>query len=153
MTVKRTVSEVNVNKNTNWVNYPSVWTWYLAIIVLAWLGVSALIDDAGLAWTYVHLLHGIITYYLLHWVKGSANHEDQGKYEALTFWEQMDGEVYGTRNRLVFTAVPIALFILATHGTDFRRQPLGLNLVVVAVLTIAKLPLLHKVRFFGINKY
>ncbi|GLI58756.1 hypothetical protein VaNZ11_000513 [Volvox africanus] len=153
MPVRRTISEVDVNKNTNWLNYPSVWTWYLAVIVLGWLGISALIDDAGLAWTYVHLLHGVATYYLLHWIKGSPNPEDQGKYQALTFWEQVDNEAYGTRNRKIFTVVPVLLFVLATHGTDFRKQPLGLNLAVVVILLVAKLPALHKVRFFGINKY
>lgn len=66
---------------------------------------------------------------------------------------QVDNGVYATRNRKLFTLVPVALFVLATHGTDFRRQPLGLNLVVVLWLLIAKLPALHKVRFFGINKY
>lgn len=79
--------------------------------------------------------------------------EDQGKYDLLTFWEQVDSQVYGTRNRKLFTLMPVVLFVLATHGTDFRKQPLGLNLVVVLVLLIAKLPALHKVRIFGINKY
>ena len=34
-----------------------------------------------------------------------------------------------------------------------RRQPLGLNLIVLLVLVIAKFPSMHKVRIFGINKY
>jgi hypothetical protein len=65
----------------------------------------------------------------------------------------MDNESYGTLNRKLFTVVPVILFVLATHGTDFRKQPLGLNLGVVVVLLVAKLPALHRVRFFGINKY
>lgn len=77
----------------------------------------------------------------------------QGKYDGLTFWEQIDDGMYATFNRALFALVPVVLFMLATHGTDFRRQPLGLNLVVVVWLTVAKLPFLHKVRFFGINKY
>ena len=47
----------------------------------------------------------------------------------------------------------VVLFLLASHGTDFGRQPLGLNLIVLLVLVIAKLPALHKVRILGINKY
>jgi len=129
-----------------------VWAWYLGTVILSWLVISAILDDAGLAWTYVHLVHGVVTYYLLHYCKGGVE-EDQGKYDLLTFWEQVDSQVYGTRNRKLFTLMPVALFVLATHGTDFRKQPLGLNLVVVLVLLIAKLPALHKVRFFGINKY
>jgi len=65
----------------------------------------------------------------------------------------MDNELYGTSNRKFFTVVPIILFVLATHGADFHKQPLGLNLFVVLILLIAKLPALHKVRIFGINQY
>ena len=61
--------------------------------------------------------------------------------------------MYATLNRKLFTFVPVVLFVLATHATDFRKQPLGLNLIMVIVLLVAKLPALHKVRFFGINKY
>lgn len=153
---RRTPSEVVINKNVNWVG-PAFWAWYVGIIVLSWLGISALLGDAGLAWTYVHLLHGIITYYMFHWMKGTPFEDedqgDHGQYASLTFWEQLDNGTYGTHKRKLFTLVPAVLFLLATNGTDFRKQPLGLNLVVVCVLVIAKLPALHKVRFFGINKY
>ena len=77
----------------------------------------------------------------------------QGKYDSLTFWEQLDDGVQFTNNRKFLTIVPVALFLLAAHGTDYRRQPLGLNLIVLLVLVIAKFPAMHKVRIFGINKY
>ena len=77
----------------------------------------------------------------------------QGIYDSLTFWEQLDDGVQFTNNRKFLTIVPVALFLLAAHGTDYRRQPLGLNLVVLLVLVIAKFPAMHKVRIFGINKY
>jgi cobalamin synthase len=144
---------VNINKNVNWLNLPGVWTWYIALVLLGWLLLSALADDAGLAWTYIHLVHGVVSFYLLHWTKGSPAQEDQGKYDALTFWEQIDDQVYATRTRLFLTAMPIVLYILATHSTDFRKQPLALNLAVVIIVCIAKLPQLHKVRIFGINRY
>ena len=147
------MSEVDVNKNVNWLNHPSVWAWYLALVLLGWLGISALLDDAGLAWTYVHLVHGVVTYYLLHWSKGSPCSEDQGKYEYLTFWEQMDGQKYGTLNRKLFTVVPAVLYFLTLHGTDTRKQPLGLNLVVALVVVLAKFPVFHRVRILGINRW
>lgn len=65
---------------------------------------------------------------------------------------QLDSGMYGTFNRKLLTLVPVALFVLATHGTEFRKQPLGLNLAMVLLLLVAKLPALHKVRFFGINR-
>jgi hypothetical protein len=151
---RRAASVVDINTNTNWLNDPAAWAWYLGMIVAAWLVATALLNDAGLAWTMVHLVHGVLTYYLFHWVKGTPFVEaDQGKYEQLTFWEQVDSGVYATRNRKFLTVVPVLLFLLATNGTDFRRQPLALNLITVLVLLIAKLPALHKVRIFGINKY
>lgn len=107
----------------------------------------------GRAWTYVHLTHGIITFYLLHWSKGSPIVEEQGKWDSYTFWEQLDDGQQGTVTRKFFTVIPVVLFSLATHGTDFRSQPLLLNLVIVVVLVVAKFPLMHKVRLFGINKY
>jgi hypothetical protein len=147
-------SWVDSNKNTSWLNNPGALLWYLSLVVLSWLVFSAVLDDSGLAWTYVHLVHGVVTYYLFHWVKGTPfAEENAGKYERLTFWEQVDSGVYATRTRKLLTLVPVVLFVLATHGTDFRKQPLGLNLVVVVVLLVAKLPMLHKVRFFGINRY
>ena len=148
---RRVPSEVDVNKSVNWVNSPGVWVWYLSLIGLSWLCLSALASDGGLAWTYVHLLHGVGSYWLLHWTKGSFAPEDQGRYSSLTLWEQVDNETYGTSTRKFLTAVPLALFVLATHGTDFRKQPLGLNLAVVLVLLIAKLPAMHRKRIFGIG--
>ncbi len=147
------MSEANINKNVNWLGSRGIWAWYISLVVLLWLVITALTDDAGLSWSYTHLVHGVITYYLLHWTKGSPCVEDQGRYNKLTFWEQMDNETYGTNTRKFFTVMPLILFSLATHGTDFRKQPLGLNLAVVAVLLIAKLPSMHKVRILGIGRY
>lgn len=156
MTLKRTarsVSEVNLNKNVNWLNAPGIWIWYSLLIIAGWALLTILLDDPGLAWTYTHLGHGVVTYYLLHWTKGSPCSEEQGKYDYLTFWEQIDNGMYGTNTRKFLMIVPVALFTLATHGTDFRKQPMGANLVVVIVLVLAKLPFFHKVRILGIGRY
>ncbi len=85
-------------------------------------------------------------------MQGSPIDLDQGKYDKLTFWEQLDDGVQYTNTRKFFTAVPLVLFLLATHGTDYQRQPLGVNLGVAIVSLVSKLPALHKVRLLGINK-
>lgn len=64
---------------------------------------------------------------------------------------QVDNETYGTATRKFLTAVPLALFTLATHATDAARQPLTLNSAVALVLVVAKLPAMHRVRLFGIG--
>lgn len=71
----------------------------------------------------------------------------------MTFWEQIDDGIQFTATRKFFTVVPVALFLLASHTTDFRRQPLGINLLVVVILVVAKLSSMHQVRIMGINKY
>ncbi len=67
---------VTTNKNVEWINAPGAWTFISALIILGWL-LACLFVDSGLAWTYVHLGHGVITYYLLHWNKGSPVQMDQ----------------------------------------------------------------------------
>ncbi len=149
---KQSMRSATVNKNVEWVSSKGAWAFYIGLLVLGWLAISVFVDS-GLAWTIVHLLHGVATFWLLHWNKGSPIESDQGRYDQHTFWEQLDSGVQNTGNRKFFMVVPVVLFLLATHLTDYRRQPLGLNLAVLLVLLIAKTPAMHKVRIFGINKY
>ena len=70
-----------------------------------------------------------------------------------TFWEQRDNGEQFTPTRKFLMVVPVVLFLLACNGTDYRRQPLGINIAVVTVLLVAKLACMHRVRILGINKY
>lgn len=85
--------------------------------------------------------------------QGSPVDSDQGKYDKLTFWEQFDDGMQNTPTRKFFTAVPVVTFLLAIHGSDYRQQPLFLNLLAMVVSVVSKFPALHKVRLFGINKH
>ena len=175
-------SAVDTNLNTNWLENKASWLFYTMLVVAGWLIVSNFVDP-GMAWcvvsscflrspplasarathpfsrrpdarrTVVHICHGLVTYYLFHWIKGSPIDGDQGKYDSLTFWEQIDSEVQGTSTRKFFMLVPVVLFFLASHGSAYDRQPLGINLGVLIVLLVAKLSSMHRVRIFGINKY
>lgn len=64
---------------------------------------------------------------------------------------KLDNGTYGTATRKFLTVVPLALFALATHAADAARQPLTLNSLVALVLVLAKLPMMHRVRLFGIG--
>mmetsp|Transcript_5985 Transcript_5985/g.17135 ORF Transcript_5985/g.17135 Transcript_5985/m.17135 type:complete len:170 (-) Transcript_5985:514-1023(-) len=141
-----------INKNTNWLSSPGSWAFYSGLIVFGWLLLS-LFMDGGIAWTWIHIIHSIITFYVFHWMKGSPVDSDQGKYDKLTFWEQFDDGVQNTPTRKFFMAVPVVTFLLAIHGSDYRRQPLFLNLMAMVISVVSKFPALHKVRLFGINKY
>ncbi|CAL5069428.1 unnamed protein product [Urochloa decumbens] len=92
-----------------------------------------------------------ITYHFFHWKKGTPFADDQGMYNTLTWWEQMDSGKQLTRNRKFLTAVPVVLYLIASHTTDYQHPMLFLNTLAVTVLVVAKLPNMHKVRIFGIN--
>lgn len=143
----------HVNRNAEWVSTPGGWAFVLCLLGLGWLAAAALLGDPGGAWTAVHLAHGALTFYLLHWMKGSPVSADQGRYDGLTFWEQLDDGVQNTATRKFLIFLPALTFALASHGSDYSAQPLGLNLVVLLVLLVAKLPAMHTVRLFGINRW
>ncbi|CAN6239617.1 unnamed protein product, partial [Urochloa humidicola] len=142
----------DLNKNTEWFMYPGVWTTYILILFFSWLLVLSVFGCIpGTAWTVVNLFHFAITYHFFHWKKGTPFADDQGMYNALTWWEQMDNGKQLTRNRKFLIVVPVVLYLIALHTTDYQQPMLFLNTLAVSVLVVAKLPNMHKVRIFGIN--
>ncbi|KAJ6797375.1 putative ORM1-like protein 2 [Iris pallida] len=143
----------DVNKNTEWFMYPGVWTTYILILFFSWLIVLSVFScTPGAAWTIVNLFHFAITYHFFHWKKGTPfADEDQGIYNNLTWWEQMDSGKQLTRNRKFLTVVPVVLYLIASHTTDYQNPMLALNTLAVCILVVAKLPNMHKVRILGIN--
>ncbi|KAI3843363.1 hypothetical protein MKW98_001742 [Papaver atlanticum] len=147
-----TVPPPDLNKNTEWFMYPGVWTTYILIVFFAWLMVLSVFGcNPGMAWTIVNLAHFVITYQFFHWKKGTPFAEDQGIYNGLTWWEQIDNGKQLTRNRKFLTCVPVVLYLIASHTTDYQNPMLFLNTLAVFVLVVAKFPNMHKVRIFGIN--
>ncbi|KAJ8451103.1 hypothetical protein Cgig2_026912 [Carnegiea gigantea] len=222
----RAEPSIDLNKNTEWVTYPGVWTIYIFIVFFSWLLVLSLLGcSPGMAWTIVHLSHffgligsevcvfvelesissvmgryeqvkplmgrlcalsgaemgyareskstamlqfflarkkkpvvqehcvlvGIVTYIFFHWKKGTPFADDQGIYNGLTWWEQIENGKQLTRNRKFLTVVPVVLYLIASHTTDYENPMLVLNTIAVFVLVVAKFPHMHRVRIFGIN--
>ncbi|KAB1219675.1 ORM1-like protein 2 [Morella rubra] len=166
----KAVQPTDLNRNTEWFMYPGVWTTYILILFFSWLLVLSIFGcSPGMAWTIVNLAHFLVellhfpvchdilcrlpqvTYHFFHWKKGTPFAEDQGIYNRLTWWEQMDNGKQLTRNRKFLTVVPLVLYLIASHTTDYEHPMLFFNTVAVLVLVIAKFPNMHKVRIFGIN--
>ncbi|KAI5598875.1 hypothetical protein BDE02_02G160500 [Populus trichocarpa] len=146
------VPTADLNRNTEWFMYPGVWTTYILILFFFWLIVLSIFGcSPGLAWTIVNLSHFAITYHFFHWKKGTPFAEDQGIYNRLTWWEQIDKGKQLTRNRKFLTVVPVVLYLIASHTTDYQHPMLIFNTLAVMVLVVAKFPNMHKVRIFGIN--
>ncbi|KAG8391963.1 hypothetical protein BUALT_Bualt01G0241900 [Buddleja alternifolia] len=146
------VPPVDLNRNTEWFTYPGVWTTYILILFFSWLIILSITNcTPGMAWTIVNLGHFAVTYYCFHWAKGTPFGDDQGIYNRLTWWEQIDNGKQLTRNRKFLTIVPVVLYLIASHTTDYQHPMLIFNTLAVIVLVIAKFPNMHKVRIFGIN--
>lgn len=147
----RTPSLVSLNKNINWISEPGVWTTYISLLLLTWLALCA-VAPPWRAWDLMVLAHFAVTFPLFHWHKGSPIATDQGAYDQLTFWEQMDDGVQLTRNKKFFTALPVALLLHSWQRGE-HGSPLGIaTLVATLILLLAKTPFMYKVRIFGINR-
>ena len=136
-----------MNHNTDWLSGKGVWTGYVSILVAAWLVFCAATDPLT-ALTALNVLHFSVTFYVFHWWKGTPIPADQGQYDDLTFWEQVDEGVQLTKARKFFTAVPCALFLLVARDDRF----FVFNLALTVMLLFPKMPFMHKVRLLGINK-
>ncbi|KAJ8768468.1 hypothetical protein K2173_021621 [Erythroxylum novogranatense] len=148
----RAVPTIDLNRNTEWFTYPGVWTTYIIILFTYWLIVLSLFGcSSGMAWTVVNLSHFCVTYQFFHWKKGTPFGEDQGIYSRLTWWEQIDNGKQLTRNRKFLTVVPVVLYLITSHATDYEDPMLFFNTLAVFVLVVAKFPHMHKVRILGIN--
>lgn len=60
-----------------------------------------------ISWFYFFFIQ--VTYHFFHWKKGTPFADDQGIYNRLTWWEQIDSGKQLTRNRKFLTVVPVVL--------------------------------------------
>ncbi|KAI3843316.1 hypothetical protein MKX03_030417 [Papaver bracteatum] len=67
--------------------------------------------NSGMAWTIFILPHFVVFYQFFHWKKGTPFAEDQGIYNGLTWWEQIDNGKQLTRNRKFLTCITLAIFV------------------------------------------
>ncbi|KAK8658287.1 hypothetical protein V6N13_036495 [Hibiscus sabdariffa] len=86
----------------------------------------------------------MVTYHFFHWKKGTPFADDQGIYNGLTWWEQIDNGKQLTRNRKFLTVVPVVLYLIASDTTDYQNPMLFFNTLAVFVLVVAKFPNMHK---------
>ncbi|KAL7746440.1 sphingolipid homeostasis protein orm1 [Sorochytrium milnesiophthora] len=141
------------NPNWNWLNYKGTWTTTLIVIAAMRLffGVMPAISPE-LAWTLTNLSYNLVHFVMFHWLSGTPFDLNQGAFDGLTLWEQIDDEVQFTPTKKFFTAVPIALFLMSIHYTSYDATTFVVNLVALLVVLAPKLPVMHRVRLFGVNK-
>ncbi|KAJ1531302.1 hypothetical protein HK405_001250 [Cladochytrium tenue] len=137
------------NPNSAWLNLRGSWVTNVCVLVLLRVGLAIVPGiSSEAAWTLTNLIYNLATYIMFHGVIGTPYEVNQGEFEALTLWEQIDGGAQFTPTKKYLTAVPIIL----THFTHYDFATFLLNLASCLLVTIAKLPLMHEVRLFGINE-
>eukprot|EP00808_Paulinella_micropora_P031477 g52189.t1 len=144
------------NPNVDWLHAPAFWVWYLCCLLGARFLIGVLMRiilgvSSNTAYTVVHLIHAVLTFKVFHWDKG-VPWEAGGKYEELTFWEQIDHGKQYTTPRKIFTLIPAILFLLAAYNCDWKPELLIVNFIALCVELIGKFDFMHKVRLAGINK-
>lgn len=103
------------------------------------------------AWTLTNVTFNILSFIMFHWIIGTPFSFNQGACDGLTLWEQIDNGVQFTPTKKFYTALPIGLFLLSTHYTHYDVPTFIVNFMFLMVVLIAKLPMMHRVRLFGIN--
>ncbi|XP_065197443.1 ORM1-like protein 1 [Sycon ciliatum] len=143
------------NPNESWLSNRGAW--------FTWVGVTLGVHFCFLclpplstahAWTLTNAVHTAVMFFILHMVKGSPfGGASDGEERYLTHWEQIDGGKQFTATKKFLTAFPVVLFLLASFYTSYEFTHFVANLTLMLLAVIPKLPQLHGVRLFGINKY
>ena len=85
--------------------------------------------ESKLSWTITNISHTILTFFGMHWVKGSPNHFGQGEFNGMTWFEQLRNNNEGVYNDLVrngLRCVPTCITYLAVHFGEYDHT-LGEN--------------------------
>mmetsp|Transcript_18287 Transcript_18287/g.42822 ORF Transcript_18287/g.42822 Transcript_18287/m.42822 type:complete len:155 (-) Transcript_18287:39-503(-) len=148
--------EADDNMNTNWVEARGVWAFYLLLVTLFRLALYSLPEEVvswAMGWTITHVVHFAAQFLGFHWSKGTPTSDvDQGAYNDLTFWEQLDRGRPWTATKKFFTIVPVILFLITCHSTEYAAPHFIVNFPLFLLLLVSKLPEMHRVRILGFNK-
>ncbi|KAI8616687.1 ORMDL family [Chytriomyces sp. MP71] len=141
------------NSNSSWPNLRGSIATNVFVLFLIRLGLGLIPGmTAEAAWTITSILYDSITFLMFHWILGVPFALNQGDFEDLTLWEQMDkGEPF-TPAKKYLTIIPIILFLLGTHYSHYNVPTFTINLIALVIVLIPKFPAMYKVRIFGINQ-
>ncbi|KAI9453471.1 Orm1 type endoplasmic reticulum protein [Lactarius psammicola] len=137
------------NINAEWVNRKGAWMIHVVLIATGKVIIDAIPGiTQNISWTAVNLTYLACSYLMFHWVTGipfgSAMHG--GAYDDLTLWEQIDGGAQNTPSRKWLFSVPVGLFLLSTHYTNYNPWLFAVNLSALLFALVPKLPIAHRQR-------
>uniref|UniRef100_A0A8C5LBQ8 ORM1-like protein n=1 Tax=Jaculus jaculus TaxID=51337 RepID=A0A8C5LBQ8_JACJA len=138
------VAHSEVNPNACVMKSRGMWlTYALGVGLLHTALLSIPFFSVPVAWTLTNIIHNLGVYVFLH----------AGTARLLTHWEQLGYGVQFPSSRKYFTISPIIVYFLAIFYTKYDPTHFILNTVSLLSVLIPKMPQLHGVQIFGINKY
>lgn len=148
----KTDEDLYMNKNVDWINSKGTKLGYLFIVAVVFLFLNATqLFQLHESWTVTNLAHMIVSFFMLHWVKGCPDDFTQGEYNGLTLYEQIDAGVSWTNMKKFFILVPTVLTLVACHYAGYEKVFVIVNISAFIICLIPKLPMMYRVRVFGIN--
>lgn len=137
------------NMNVEWVNYKGAWMIHLVLILTGKMVLDTIPGmTQEMSWTFVNLLYLIITTFVFHWATGVPfqGYLHGGAYDELTLWEQIDEGAQYTPAKKWLISVPILLFLISTHYTQYNPWIFAINITALIISLVPKLPQLHRQR-------
>lgn len=135
------------NLNANWVHFKGAWVIHIVIIVLLKVFFDLFpIFSTELSWTLTNVTYVVGSYIMFHQVKGTPFEFNSGAYDNLTMWEQIDNGDQYTPAKKYLMGVPIALFLISTHYSNYDLSLFILNGLACLVVVIPKLASSHRLR-------
>eukprot|EP00750_Incisomonas_marina_P017341 INCI20252.1.p2 GENE.INCI20252.1~~INCI20252.1.p2 ORF type:complete len:158 (-),score=22.17 INCI20252.1:480-953(-) len=141
-----------INRSFDWMGGKGSWFVFVIFIGILRYLFSLLTPTDEDAWNYTFYAHCLIQFYVMHWIKGTMDASDQGRFMDQTWWEQIDGGIPWTSTRKFLVCLNIVLFLVVSKETSYDETHMLINGVLCSILTVAKLPEMQGVRIFGINK-
>lgn len=167
MAMKRSASGsgIDTNRNTQPIGQRGFWLYYALLLLAVRIFIGTLIHFIThttsnkhyiqYSWSITHILHSLITFYIMHWKKGTpyeSQYNNQGEYDRDTYWEQIDQGKQYTNTKKIFMLVPVVLFLLSAYETQWRNEIMMIDFIFLFLGVIPKLPIMDHVRLGGINK-
>jgi len=144
------------NRNVDWMSGPFTKLCYVIFVFLVWgfthlCGTSTHSLTPEEAWTVTNVVHGVMTFFFFHWIKGCPDDSTQGEYNSLTLYEQIDAGVPWTSTKKFLMLMPTCLCGIACSINNYKSLHVIINCSIFLVVILAKIPEMHRVRIFGIN--
>jgi len=137
------------NRNAEWVNSKGAWMMHIVLIFIGKLLFDLIPNGSqDVSWTLTNIGYMALTFLMFHYVTGIPFDPQMhgGAYDDLTLWEQIDEGAQYTPAKKWLLCVPIGLFLVSTHFTNYNPWMFAVNFTSLVLVLIPKLPMLHRQR-------